>query len=208
MTAEDPSKPIELGGEAQGDLPTGGAAFFSFHAVPGQLLHAKLSSKLFVPVLRLYDAVGAVVGTSEGDADLLEGRVTLMVTKGGLYRLQVSSLGDGGSGHFHLALTETKIKELQIGARANSALQAGDVDYAAFEGKEGKTIFVNVRSDSFEPSVSLRSPDGVCLVADQQSGIGTDTLFAVKLPKAGRYMLWIGSRRGAGDYLVRLIDGD
>src|SRR5207249_6926595 len=134
-------------------------AFYSFQAAPGQLFQAGLASQKFVPLLRLYDGQGTLVAGSGDDADALEGRITHMVVKPGLYRLQVSSLGDGGGGDYRLALTETKLKELLVGGRGQGTVQPGAMDFWAFAGKEGQTVFLNVRSSTFEPSVSLRIPD-------------------------------------------------
>lgn len=69
-------------------------------------------------------------------------------------------------------------------------------------------MLLNVRSADFEPTVSLRGPDGVVLAADDKGHAATGSLLALKLPRAGRYTVWIASRRGAGNYSVRLIDGD
>ena len=69
-------------------------------------------------------------------------------------------------------------------------------------------MFLNVRSAAFEPAVSVRSPDGVLLAADNKGSAATGSLFALRLPRTGRYTVWVASRRGAGDYTVRLIDGD
>ena len=92
--------PIAAGKDVEGTIPVGGTAFYSFKAVPGQLLQASLSSQKFVPVLRLYDAHGTLVAGSGDDDDALIGRVTHMVVNEGMYRLQVSSVGDGGAGAF------------------------------------------------------------------------------------------------------------
>ncbi|MCI0455695.1 MAG: hypothetical protein L0Z62_01780 [Gemmataceae bacterium] len=208
LTASDPSVSIPPGPEVKGSLPVGGAAFYSFKATPGQLFQASLASQKFVPVLRLYDMHGGLVGQSGDDADALEGRITHMVVKEGLYRLQVSSLGDGGGGDFRLALTETKLKELKVGGRGTGTVQPGAMDFWAFAGKEGQTVFLNVRSSTIEPTVSLRSPDGVLLAADNRGNPATGSLFALTLPRTDRYTIWISSRRGAGEYTVRLIDGD
>src|SRR5262249_23033383 len=147
--------------------------FYSFKAVPGQLFQAALASAKFVPVLRLYDRHGRLVTASGDDADGLEGRITHMVLDKGLYRLQVSSLGDGGGGEVRLALKETKLKELQVGGRGQGTVQPGATDFWAFPGKEGQTVFLSVRSAAFEPTVSLRSPDGVLLVADNRGSAAT-----------------------------------
>jgi hypothetical protein len=208
LTVLDPSVPIERGEEFGGSLPVGGAAFYSFKAVPGQLFEVSVASQEFVPVLRLTDMHGSLVGSSVDDAGALEGRITHMVLAEGLYRLQVSSLGDGGGGDFRLALQETKLKELQVGGRGQGTVQPGGMDFWAFPGEEGKTVFLSVRSSAFEPAVSLRSPDGVLLAADDKGSAATGSLFALRLPKTGRYTVWISSGRGAGEYTVRLIDGD
>lgn len=208
LTVRDPSVPFAWGKEVEGNLPVGGAAFYSFKAAPGQLFQASLASQKFVPVLRLSDRHGSLVGSSGDDADGLEGRITHMVVQEGLYRLQVSALGDGGGGDYRLALKETKLKELQVGGRGQGMVQPGAIDFWAFPGKEGQTVFLNVRSSAFEPTVSLRSPDGVHLAADDKGTPQAGSLLALTLPKTGRYTVWISSRQGAGQYTVRLIDGD
>jgi len=82
LSARDPSVSIELGKEVEGSLPVGGAAFYSFKAAPGQLFQANLASQKFIPVLRLYDANGSLVGMSGNDGDG-EGRITHMVVNEG-----------------------------------------------------------------------------------------------------------------------------
>ena len=112
--------------------------------------------------------------------------------------MQVSSLGDGGGGDFRLALKETKLKELQVGGRGQGTVQPGATDFWAFAGKEGQTVFLSVRSAAFEPAVSVRSPDGVLLAADNKGNAATGSLFALKLPKTGRYTVvdLVASRGG------------
>lgn len=208
LSARDPSVPIAVGQEVAGELPVGGTAFYRFDTVPGQLLQAGLASQKFVPLLRLYDMHGALVTTSGDDADALVGRITHMVVNGGTYRLQVSSVGDGGGGSFSQALKEATVAELKIGERGKGTIQPGATDFRVFEGKEGQTVFLSVRSATFEPVVSLRGPDGVLLAVDNKGNASTGSLSAIKLPKSGRYTVWISSRRGVGEYTVRLIDGD
>lgn len=205
LSARDPSIAIAWGKDAAGALPVGGSAFYSFKVMPGQLLEATIGSKSFAPQARLYDDQGRMVDASgEG----LDARITHMVLSEGLYRLQVSSIGDGGGGDYRLALRETPLKELEIGGRAKTSIEPGATDFWVFAGQEGKTVFFSVRSAAFDPSVSLRSPDGVQLAADNRGTTSTGSLFAVTLPKTGRYTLWVASQRGAGEYSVRLIDGD
>jgi hypothetical protein len=207
LSLRDPSGPIERGPPVEGSLPVGGAVFYRLEAGPGQLLQASLGSRKFVPVLRLFDQQGNLVAGS-GEDDESEGRITHMVVQEGLYRLQVASLGDGGGGDFRLALKETKVAGLEVGGRGRGTVQPGGTDFWTFAGKEGKTVFLSVRSSAFEPAVSISSPDGVRLAADDKGNATTGSLLAIKLPRTGRYTVWVSSRRGAGEYTVRLIDGD
>lgn len=208
LSIRDPSVALAWGREVEGSLPVGAATFYSFQATPGQLFQASLASQKFVPVLHLYDRHGNLVGSSGDDTDGLEGQITHMVVKKGLYRLQVGSLGDGGGGDFRLTLKETKLKELQVGGRGKGTIQPGATEFWTFAGKQGQTVFLSVRSATFEPTVSLRSPEGVLLVADNKGNASTGSLFALTLPRTGRYTIGVSSRRGAGEYTVRLIDGD
>ncbi len=208
LKIEDPTVPIKPAQELKGSLTVGGAAFYSFRALPGQLLVANLASKGFDPLLRLYNSRGDLVEQNDDGDGGLGSRIAHMVVKEGLFRLQVSSLGDGGGGDFTLALREQKLNELRVGGRGKGLLQLNSTDFWSFAGEEGKTVLLSVRSAVCDPSVSLHSPAGVHLANDDNSGVGTDSLLAVRLPKTGRYTVWISSGRGAGDYSLRLIDGD
>jgi hypothetical protein len=204
----DPTVPIDREHDVHGTLPLGGTVYYGFKASPGQLFQASLGSQQFVPLLCLYDSRGNLVEKSDDLTDDLESRVTHMVLREGSYRLQVSSLGDGGGGDFHLALRETKLKELEVGGRGQGTLMPNATDFWAFSAKEGKTLFLSVRSPVCEPVMSLRSPDGVELATDVRGSAAIGSLLAVKLPKTGRYTIWISTRHGTGDYTLRLIDGD
>ena len=208
LTAADPSVAVERGKEAKGRLPVGGAAFYSFQASAGQLVKASLASSEFVPLLRLYDSRGMVVA-GDGSGDELESRLAEMIVEPGLYRLQVASLGDGGGGDFRLALDEVKLKEIAIGGRSQGTLHPHATDGWAFAGKEGKTLIVGARSATCDPIIYVRGPDGVQMAAAERLSDATDGVVSfVKLPKTGRYTIWVSSRRGAGDYTLRLIDGE
>ena len=204
----DPTLAIKPDGEVDAGLPVGGTGFFGFKAMAGELFHAELGSRQFVPLLRLYDVRGNLQATSDTNSDELQGRITHMTMRAGLYRLQVSSQGDGGGGDFRLAVRETKLRELAVGGRGQGTLQPSVTDFWAFNGKAGQVVFVSVRSPGCEPQAIVRSPDGVDLAANDHGGEGTGSLLALKLPTTGRYTIWISSRRGAGPYTLRLIDAD
>jgi len=208
LKMEDPTKPIVPAQRPRGRLAVGGSAFYSFQAMPGQLLVAGLASKEFDPLLRLYDSSGDLVEQNDDGDGGVDSRIAHMVVKEGLYRLQVSSVGDGGGGAFTLALREEKLNELKVGERGKGLLHPGSTNFWTIEGEAGRTLLLSVRSSVCDPRVSVYSPDGVQLASDDNGGVGTDSLLAIRLPKTGRYTVWISSGHGAGEYSLRLIDGD
>lgn len=208
LQMKDPTQVVQPGQKLAGKLAVGGASFYSFRAQPGQLLVTNLASSSFDPLLRLYDARGDLVEENDDGGGEMGSRVSHMVRKKGEFRLQVGSVGDGGGGEFTLALHERKLSQIKVGARNSGVLQQNSTDFWSFQGQEGKTIFVSVRSSVCDPSLSLHSPDGVHLGGDDNSGTGTDALLAIRLPKTGRYTIWISSGGGTGDYNLRIIDAD
>ena len=205
IKVSDPSEPITSGKPTDATIPVGGSKFYRFQGVPGQLLQASLASSTFAPVLRLYDENGAYVAEGDGDDTA---RLTQMVVAGGVYRLQVSSAGDGGSGPFKLQLAEASVGQLKIGERSKGTLPPGGTAFRAFDGKAGQVVFLSARSTAFEPVVSVRGPNGVLVSGEAQGNPATGYLAAVKLPQTGRYTVGVSSRRGAGDFTLRVIDGD
>ena len=169
LQSTDPSAELQKRQEVDGNLQLGGAAYYRFQAEPGQLIQARLGSHNFVPLLQLYDSRGSLVAKSEADTDDLESRISHMIVRGDVYRLQVSSQGDGGGGDFHLAIRDIKLKELALGRPSRAKLESGNTDFWSYAGKEGQTVFLNVRSRDWEPVVCLRSPDGIELQRSEQN---------------------------------------
>ena len=46
-------------------------------------------------------------------------------------------------------MNDATVEELQVGGRGQGTLQPGAMDFWAFDGKEGQTVFLSVRSSSF-----------------------------------------------------------
>lgn len=208
LSIKDPTTTLEVGENSAGALPVGATAFYRFPAAAGQLVIARLTSDKFDPQLRLYDEFGELVAENDDGDGELGSRLSYVVTKPQTFRLQVASLGNGGGGDYQLSLTEKKAKNLELGRDFQGTLQEGSTDYWSLEGKEGESIFFSVRSTNLDPFVSVRDPDGIVLGEDDNGGVDNDSLLAVKLPKSGRYTVWVSTLRGSGDYEIRSISGD
>jgi hypothetical protein len=208
LEMRDPTLPIATGQDLSGTLPVGGSAFYRFDAAPGQLLSANLKSDRFDPTLSLYNDQGTLIAENDDGDGGVGSLITRMIVEKGSYRLHVASLGNGGGGQYKLGLREQKVNELKIDGRGTGSLELNSTDFWTFKGAENQTVLLSVRSSACDPTVSLYTPEGVRLASDDNGGVGTDCLLAVRLPKAGRYTVWVSSKRGAGEYTLRLIDGD
>jgi hypothetical protein len=208
LDMRDPTLPIAAGQNLTGTLPVGGSGFYRFRAAAGQLVSASLRSDEFDPTLRLYSDRGELIAKNDDGAGGLGSLITHMVVREGAYLLHAASLGDGGGGKYELELRDRKLDELRIDGRGTGTIELGATDFWAFTGTENQTVLLSVRSSVCNPAVSLYSPEGVQLASDDDGGVGTDSLLAARLPKTGRYTIWVRSERGAGDYTLRLIDGE
>ena len=208
LSLSDPTALLEVGKASDKSLPVGAAAFYRFQGTPGQLVIARLTSDQFDPLLRLYDEQGELVAENDDGDGGLGSRLSYIVMKEQTFQLHVASLGDGGGGDYELSLAERKAKPLALGKASKAKMEDGGTDHWSLDGKAGASVFFSVRSAEFDTHVSVRGPDGVLLGQDDNGGVNTDSLLALKLPKDGRYTIWVSPRRGAGEYTIRPIAGE
>lgn len=208
VTMSEPTIPIAVGDRSARNLPVGAAAYYQFKGTPGQLVIARLTSDQFDPFLQLYDSNGQLVAENDDGDGGIGSRITHVVMKEQVFHLHVTSLGNGGGGEFELTLSEKKPNLLVLGESSQGTLEADATDHWSYEGKQGQSVFFNVRSTAFDPYVIVQDPDGVILGQDDNGGVGTDSLLALRLPRDGRYTIWVRSQGGQGKYLIRAINGD
>jgi hypothetical protein len=208
VTMSEPTIPINVDDRSARTLAVGGASYYRFKGTPGQLVIARLTSAQFDPFLQLYDSHGQLVADNDDGDGGIGSRIAYVVMKEQVFHLHVTSLGNGGGGDFELALSEKKPNPLVLGESSQGTLEAGATDHWSFDGKQGQTVFFNVRSTHFDPYVTVQDPDGVILGQDDNGGVDTDSLLALRLPRDGRYTVWVRSQRGQGAYLIRPVNGD
>ncbi len=208
LEMQNPSLPIAAGDDLSGTLPVGGSAFYHFDATPGQLLSLSLRSEQFDPILRLYNDRGERITWNDDGDGSLGSLIKQMIDKKGNYRLQVATLGNGGGGQYALQMRRQKLGELEVDGRGAGQLELGGNAYWTFEGTENQTVLVSGRSSTCDITLNILSPEGVNLAEDDNGGMGTDSLLAVKLPKTGVYTIRVSAERGAGAYTLKIIDAD
>lgn len=204
----DPTQRVELDSDVDGQLSIGGSGFYAFEAQPGQLVQVGVDSPAFDPMISVERADGSDLLFDDDGGEDLACRGTFLVTDAGLYRVHVASYGNGGGGRYTLHVRDVAIPELAIGASTTAtAPGAGDAHWH-FTGRKDQTLFVSVRSDAIDVAVHLYDPSGIALGGDDDSGVDSDALAAVRLPRDGRYTVVVTAKSGGGSYRLSLIDAD
>lgn len=204
----DPSQEIAVNTQSTGRIPVGGCAFYKFSALAGQRFQLDVTTEQFDPYLRMYQKNGELVGENDDGGVGLASRLAILFKESGCYRVQISSVGNGGGGTYNFSLEEKIIPELKMGETRENVMGSGTEDYWAFTAKKDAIVLVSVRSREIDPRVKLYSPSGILLGSDDNGGVDRDSLLPVKLPEDGRYTVVVQSGQGEGRYKLRLIDGE
>ncbi|MBN2492274.1 MAG: PPC domain-containing protein [Planctomycetes bacterium] len=208
LLASDPTAALPLPGDAEGRIDVGGTAFYTIAAEAGGILHLAVDSEQFDPTVRLHDERGNLLLENDDGGNGLGSTLALLVKKSAQLRVQVSAVGNGGGGRFRIRGRQEAVPSLAIGDHGRGRLGEGADAYWSFAGQKGQTILVHARSLDVDVQAEVFGPEGTSLGTDDDSGVGTDSLMAIRLPASGRYILRVGSRRGAGAYAVQLIAAD
>ena len=197
---------LGVGQEQKTDLPVGGDRFYTTEFKAGQVVVFDLTADAFDSTLTLFDSQGETVQSNDDRGLELSSRITHFSRKDSHYFLRVSSKDHGGGGVFALAARERSVKELKPGVPNQGVLVPGGMDIWNFNAVAGKAFFLSVASGVFDTEVQVFDPTGVELIRDDNSGIGTDSLAAVKVEQDGTFTVWISSRSGSGAYTLRLLE--
>ena len=192
----------------------GSQAVYAFDAAPGDTVWLKVSrtSGSLVPDLSIYDALGALVASSNSNGSTVELHVRANANPP--FSVSVHDLNyptSSRSGGFVLYFTRVpgagELGPFFNGTSLSTTLDAGDLDSLTFTGQAGDAMKLTVQrtSGSFVPYFTGYAPDGtqsfsVGSVASGQTVSGT-------LPQTGTYTVIIsaGTTSGAtGTYTVTL----
>ncbi len=206
LRASDPTVRLAPGDERAADLAVGGAAFFAFETKAPRLLQIDLSSERFDPVLQLFDAAGRLLETNDDLGGSLSSRVTLLARVEGPYRIQVGSAGNGGGGAFRLKVEEKKILPLRVGERGRGTLTAGTSELWTLDGRKDQLLLLTARSKECDVALRVLDREGVEIAADDNSGLDTDSLVALRFPHDGACTVQVSSQRGNGAYILRAVE--
>ena len=210
---------LAAGGLVEGEVAgSGSTVSFSLRAAPGQTLQLDAIPAPRAPdgldlLLKVYDAGGELVAEDDDGGGSLNPQVTLVSASGGIYRVEVGALGEGGA--FTLLARETVVKPevttalTLSGGRAERAVAfpADDDALYTFSGRRGEAYSITLVADdadseqAADPMLELFSGDGTAnpsLSTDDDSGGGLNARIVAQLPEDGTYTVRVSSLSSKG----------
>lgn len=206
LTSSRPLSTFRDGGESTGTLALGGSDFWAIGGGATGIARLEGMSEQFDVRLELYSPNGSLVGANDDGAGGRNAGLTYLRNDPGRYILRVHSVGDGGSGAYHLRRGANPARGLRLGERTEGTMPPDGTEIYSFEGRAGQSVIITVRSTEFDPKVALHGPDGAELGNDDDGGGGTDSLLTRRLPANGTYTVWVTPFSGSGQFTLRVIE--
>lgn len=211
---------IAVGGTVGGEVAEAGSPVaISLRASPGQTVQLDAIPAPRAPegldlVMRVYDADGELVGEDDDSGGALNPSITVTSDAGGLYRVEVDVLDEGGP--FTLLARESVfVPEVTTplafsGGRAERsvAFPADDDGLFTFPGRRGEVYSITLVADesdeeggAADPMLELFPGDGTAqgsLASDDDGGGGLNSRIVAELPDDGPYTVRVSSLSGTG----------
>ena len=144
--------------------------------------------------------------------------VDMPITETGTYRVLATAYQTGGRGAYELTTrlstdqrdTAADLTRLAIGETASGALTSDDPrgsrnraqDSFVINGNAGESFTIDLRSQAFDPFLTVEMPDGSIIDNDDFQGSRTHSQVTATLPSSGRLRIRVSaySATGAGAY--------
>jgi hypothetical protein len=211
---------IEVGGIAGGEVADAGSpATVSLRLGPGQTVQLDAIPAPRAPdgldlVMRVYDADGELVGEDDDSGGALNPSVTVTSDAGGLYRIEVDVLDEGGPftllARESVFVPEVTTPLVLSGGRAERrvAFPVDDDALFSFPGRRGEVYSITLVADESDeeggeadPMIELFPGEGTAqgsLSSDDDGGGGLNSRIVAELPDDGPYTVRVSSLSGAG----------
>jgi hypothetical protein len=210
---------LEAGAFAGGEVSGAGSPVsLSLRARPGQTVQldaipAPRARDGLDLLIKVYDAGGDLVGEDDDSGGALNPRVTVTSESGGLYRVDVDVLGEGGP--FTLLARESVfvpevVTELALAdgrAERSVAFPADDDALFAFSGRRGEVYSITLVSEDGEaeersdPMLEVFEGSGTAgqsLFQDDDGGGELNSRVVAELPESGTYTVRVSSLSSKG----------
>lgn len=181
---------IQYGDVINGGFTEGGVHSWTFTGQAGDSVAINLVGNNIAISLTLQQPDGETI---EGvvDESGFSATIETSLPEGGEYRIFASTVEENTSGEYSLSLTGTSADPSEgtiLGEllTIDGTREGADIEYP-FDGLAGDTIVITMTSPDFDTVVELRDPEGVIIAADDDGGIGYNSLIIITLPVDGSY---------------------
>jgi hypothetical protein len=181
---------INPGDSVQGTL-NNNTAQYNFTAKAGETVIISLNSDAFDPLLELYAANGNQVGRDDDSGGFPNARLVFTAPADGTYTITVTSFSGAATGAYTLSLTTQTATAITYGTPVDTKMAGTTPLYFTFNGTEGDVVDIYAVSAADEDTrLTLRGPDGVEVIGDDDSGAGANPYIRrLILPSTGAYQL-------------------
>lgn len=207
--AEGPRTAAVRVGQTVNDTLRNGEAVYSIAGRAGQLLRINLDSSAFDPLVRLTGPSSFSV-QDDDSGEGLNAQLDIALPADGQYRIIVTSYGGSGSGAYTLRVSErdrstaastaAATGAIRVGQTINGQLASGDptrssgqyADAYSFQGQQGQTIEVRLRSTAYDPFLSITGPGNFQIDNDDDMESNEplrNSRVRVTLPQSGTYRI-------------------
>ncbi len=181
----------------------------TFEGTGGQRVRILLSSEDFDAYLYLIGPTGDVLAYNDDGGQNRDAAITHTLPVGGIYTIEVTSYGGGGTGRYTVYLTAAETcplarGSLVVGDVDSGALTAGDcrsdarglayyADYYTLRGAPGQRVWVSLSSSEFDTYLYVRGTEYTLLMRDDDGGEGWNSLLKFDLPASGECVIEVTS---------------
>ncbi len=214
----DDGGPMTNGVQHAGVIDVGDLDVWTFEAVAGDAIVARMGATGYNPQVRLFGPTGLLLET--GSSVVNGGRdaeLTFRATNTGAYTLVANSYYANGTGPYIVSLAKapgavTKLPGDDGGPMTNGmqhagVIEVGDLDVWTFDAAVGDSIIARMGATGYNPHLRLYSPLGILLDTGSSTvNGGRDIEVTFRATNTGSYTLVANAyyANGTGPYVVSL----
>ncbi len=201
-----------------GVIDVGDLDVWTFEAVAGDAIVARMGATDYNPQVRLYSPLGVLLDTGFNAANGgRDAELTFRATNSGSYTLVANSYYANGNGPYIVSLAKapgavTKLPgddggPLTNGVQHVGVIDVGDLDVWTFDAAAGDSIIARMGATGYNPHLRLYSPLGILIASGVNTpNGGRDAELSFRATNSGTYTLVANAyyANGNGPYIVSL----
>lgn len=208
LSIQNVLKELPASGKLDSRIAISQAEFWAFQGAQGQILDLTAMAETFDIEMNLFTIGGRPVASGASRTGEIDDRLRVVLDETTQYVLVFNCEGSGGSGPYSVQRQEVKPPSLKLGSPTNAEFDDTKLNMWQVEAKAGQTLIISVASEEFDTWMTVFSRTGRVLANATDGGAGTNSLVVIKITEDGPLTLKVGSQRGEGKYVIKVLDLD